>query len=76
MNMSITEMMNYRFDNPEVEVEIDTKITEKFVERDREQISIGDFEAWGSVSKEAAKIEPMISAYKTQVLESTINKTI
>ena len=74
--MSITEMMNYRFDNPEVEVEVDTKITEKFVSRDREQISINSFESWGSVSKESSNIVPMISAYKAQVLESTINKRI
>lgn len=74
--MSITEMMNYRFDNPEVEVEVDTKIAEKFVSRDREQISISSFESWGSVSKESAKIETMINAYKNQLTENTINKTL
>lgn len=74
--MSTMELMNYRYDNPEVEVEVDTKITEKFVQGEREQINIDSFESWGSMSKEAANIAPMISAYKQQVLESTIDKTI
>lgn len=74
--MNTMELMNYRYDNPEIEVEVDKKITEQFVQGEREQISIDNFELWGSISREAANIEPMINAYKQQVIESTINKTI
>lgn len=76
MNMSVTEMMNYRFENPEVDIEVDTKIAEKFVERERQNISIENFDLWGSMSKESSKISTMINAYKNQISENTINKTI
>jgi len=74
--MSITEMMNYRYDNPGIEVKVDTKIAEKFINRERKLDSVSAFELWGSMSKECSNIEPMINAYKEQVVENTISRTI
>lgn len=74
--MSITEMMNYRYENPDIEVEVDTKIAEKFTARERENENVENFALWGSMSSEASKIENMINAYKNQLSENVINKTI
>lgn len=74
--MSITEMMNYRYENPEIEVDVDTKIAEKFTARERTYENTEQFALWGSMSKEATKIETMINAYKNQLTENTINRTL
>lgn len=75
MSLNIMETMNYRMDNPEIEVEVDTKITENFVGREREDEKIEQFELWGSTSKEAKKIKTMINSYKNMKSENTINIT-
>ena len=75
MNLNIMETMNYRMDNPEIEVEVDTKITENFVGREREEEKIEQFELWGSTSKEEKKIKTMINSYKNMKSENTINIT-
>ena len=76
MSLNIMETMNYRMDNPEIEVEVDTKIAENFVGREREAEKIEQFELWGSTSKEANKIKAMINSYKNMLSENTINKKI
>lgn len=63
--MNIMEMMNYRYENPTAEVAVDTKITEKFISRERENIEF--FELWSSMSKEADKILPVITNYKQEM---------
>jgi hypothetical protein len=69
------ELMDYRYENPEVDVSVDSKITEKFISRDRNLNSIENFELWASLSKEKNNLEKMINAYKTVKEENVINIT-
>lgn len=63
--MNINELMNYRFENPTAEVAVDTKIAEKFISRERENVEF--FELWASVSKEGNQILPAINMYKQEM---------
>ena len=63
--MTITDLMNYRFENPEAEVAVDTKITDKYTSGNRENVEF--FELWASMSKEAEKILPVINNYKQEM---------
>ncbi len=67
--MNLMEMMNYRFENPKEKINVDKKIAEKFIERDRDNIEM--FELWASVSKESNEIAPIINNY---IRENAENK--
>ncbi len=60
--MNIMEMMNYRFENPNENVLVDTKIAEKFISRDRDNID--SFALWASMSKE--NVSELINGYITE----------
>lgn len=70
--MNIIELMNYRYENPENNVNVDSKITESFISRNREQENLENFELWGSLSKESEKIEKLISSYKMLKQEENV----
>lgn len=62
--MKINEMMNYRFDNPNENINVDTKITEHFYfnkERTPEQQET--FNLWLSISRENSIAERIIRTY-------------
>lgn len=63
--MNIMEIMNYRYENPTSEVAVDTKIAEKFISRERENVEF--FELWASMSKEGNQILPAINMYKQEM---------
>ena len=48
----IIESMNYRYNNPTVNLSIDKKITEKFLEQTHDKNDIEMFTLWASMSKE------------------------
>ena len=73
---NIPEMMNYNHANPNVRIEVDSKIAEKQPVGEKAIESLEQFALWGSMSKEATKIETMINAYKNQLTENTINRTL
>lgn len=61
--MKISELMNYRFENPTNEVAVDTKILEKFISRDRSLEQSEFFALWSSVSNEAINMLPVMNNY-------------
>lgn len=63
--MNIIENMNYHFLNPEKEIEVDTKITQAFVSRERDNVD--SFESWAGLSRDSEKIMPVIDAYKQEM---------
>ena len=63
--MNITELMNYRFLNPDKEIEVDTKITEAYVSRNRDNVDF--FRTWADASKESEKILPVIDSYTQEI---------
>lgn len=54
--MNIAELMNYRFENPDTRVLVDSKITEQFMSRERSSEAISSFELWASISRERIEI--------------------
>ena len=62
---NIIEDMNYHFLNPEKDIEVDTKIAQAFVYRERENVD--SFESWADLSRERENIMPLISAYKQEI---------
>ncbi len=62
--MNIIDLMNYRYENPQNKINVDSKITESFISRNREKEQIENFELWGSLSKEKEQIAKAISSYK------------
>ena len=48
----IIDSMNYRYNNPTINLSIDRKIVEKFLEQHRERNVIESFTLWASMSKE------------------------
>ena len=77
--MNIAESMNYRYENPGTNIEVDTKIAESFTKKDRKQNALDNFEAWASMSKDNKKINQILENYKKYVenknLEDSINIT-
>ena len=61
--MKISELMNYRFENPTQDVGVDSKIVEMFTGRERTEEQAGFLASWASVSSEAKKILPIIQNY-------------
>ena len=61
--MKISELMNYRFENPKQNVGVDSKIAEKFVARERSIELTEFFASWASVSVEAKEILPVMQNY-------------
>ena len=48
----IIESMNYRYNNPTVNLSVDRKVVDKFLEQHRERYVIESFTLWASMSKE------------------------
>ena len=48
----IIESMNYRYNNPTVNLSVDRKVVDKFLEQYRERNVIEMFTLWASMSKE------------------------
>ena len=75
MNMSVTELMDYRLENPDVDVKVDTYITEKLISRERSNEVVENYELWGSMSKEKKVIGKLIGNYKKTKIGNIINVT-
>ncbi len=75
MNMSVTELMDYRLENPDVDVKVDTYITEKLISRERSNEVVENYELWGSMSKEKKVIGKLIGNYKKTKTGNIINVT-
>lgn len=58
--MNIMEAMNYRYNNPDSELDVDMYIAEKFIQKERTNDQIEDFTLWASMSKEYAKIQQLL----------------
>ena len=61
--MKISELMNYRFENPTQDVGVDSKILEKYVARERTMEQSEFFASWASVSGESKKLLPIMQKY-------------
>lgn len=48
----IIDSMNYRYNNPTINLSVDRKVVEKFLEQHRERNVIEAFTLWASMSKE------------------------
>lgn len=73
--MEIIEAMDYRFENPNQNVDVDVKIAEALISRPRAKHALEFFESWASMSKNKEKIFSMIDTYKQMVIENEANKT-
>lgn len=63
--------MNYRFNNPGVPIEVDTKIAECFARKPRTKENIERFQLYASMSKEYSKIEQILTNVAVHELEET-----
>lgn len=65
--MGVIREMDYRHENINSNLNIDTKLTEIFIKNNRSREAIEQFELWASMSKEREKIMPMINQYKNNL---------
>lgn len=68
--------MNYRFNNPGVSIDVDTKIAECFIKKPRTEEEIERFKLYASMSKEYSKIEKILEniIVKKFEVENTLKK--
>lgn len=78
MNLKINEMMNYQYENPEIETHTHVKIVENAINSNKSIEIIEEMGLHGSMTKDpndANKIKTMINSYKNMKSENTINIT-
>lgn len=61
--------MNYRYNNPNQGIAVDSKIAMAFVSKERTPAQIETFKMWASMSKDAKAIEPILQAVQIMGLE-------
>ncbi len=71
----LIDEINYRYENPTVQLSIDEKIVIKFLEKYRERHVIEQFALWASMSNENAdhKLENMINNREPELETSKQN---
>lgn len=69
------ELLNYRYNNPNVNLEVDSRLAKSFFSTTRTEEEINDFMLWGSCSKEADKIQNIFDERKIKEDSKGISRT-
>lgn len=74
--MNIIDSMDYRYENPNQNIDVDVKIAQALISRPREKNTLEQFELWASLSKNSEKINSIINSYKSRVINNEVAKTM
>lgn len=72
--MDISNLLDYRFENPNEKVNVDSLIAQSFISRPRTQKQIDTFELWGSMSNEATNIKSILNNVEVKQAEVELTR--
>lgn len=72
--MGLIENMNYRYNNPDISLQVDSKIVEAFINKARSKDDLEAMQLWASLSNEAPVLEPMLEKTIDNIKEESMTK--